>query len=263
MVTPKIEAAEFDSQGYKVQVLRGKGDLEGPNIIYLHPAGQPPAGTTEYILNLAQAGQVFAPNMFDLISALQHRGVKNPSFADIVNEFSDLDLLNKRGRTGLVATSFGASFAWEYTVQKPQEVDWIVAASATGWPLNRSLHRWAYEFIKMMAIHQFNVPKEVKKKDPGGEQFLNQIKKEWKGVWQGLRLAMNADDRQLLPDIQIPVDLLWAEQDTMIPVWSGREMEKVLPNARLEIVSQHHHMWYTYEPEKVTNRAVQRASILK
>lgn len=111
--TPKppqgIEALDIDG----VHVL--KSGKEGPNIIFLHNAGQVPLGMTEHIKNLSEAGQVIAPNIFDLIRSLQLRGNKNPSFADVANEIYRLDLLDKRQQTGLVSTSFGASVAWEYT----------------------------------------------------------------------------------------------------------------------------------------------------
>lgn len=102
---PGIKALEVNG----VQVL--KSGKEGPNIIFLHNAGQVPLGMTEHILNLSEAGQVTAPNIFDLIRALQLRGNKQPSFADIANEISRLDLLDKRERIGLVTSSFGASVA--------------------------------------------------------------------------------------------------------------------------------------------------------
>lgn len=242
-----------------------KAGKEGPNILFLHPAGQPPVGMAEHISQLAEVGQVIAPNMFDLVSSLIRKGNKSPSFADMVNEFTKLDLVNRRERTGIVATSMGGDFAWEYATQNPKELDWITAASPTGWPLNRSLHHWIGEFIKMMGRHTISgfVPGELKRHDPGGALFLKQAMKDFGGTWTGLQMVMKSDAREQMKDVQLPVDLLWGRKDTMVPLWSGKAMQKILPNATLQVVSELHHIWYMYEPGKVTGPAIQRIKAAK
>lgn len=232
---------------------------EGPNIIFLHPAGQPPLGMIEHIGQLGEVGQVFAPNIFDLIAVLQHRGIKNPGFADIVNEFNRLDILDKRQGTGLVAASIGGQFAWEYTAQKPREVDFITAGSPTGWPFKRALSEWIFEFVKEFVWEaSTQVPAELKKKDPGPRLFIKQFLKDSKSVWHGLKLAMNADSRQEMAGIQQPVDLLWGRKDNYVPLWTGEKMAKLMVNGRLQVVSEYNHIWVNVEPDKLTDPAIQR-----
>lgn len=232
---------------------------EGSNIILLHPAGQPPLGMKEHVQQLAEVGRVVAPNIFDLIAVLQRRGIQNPSFADIVNEFMGLDILDKRKRTGLVAASIGGQFAWEYTAQKPQEVEFITAGSPTGWPFKRSLSEWIVEFVKEFVWEaSTQVPAELKKKDPGAGLFIRQFLKDPASVWHGLKLAMNADSRQEMAGIQQPVDLLWGRKDNYIPFWAGQKMAGLMVNSRLQVVSEHNHMWVNLEPQKLTGPAIQR-----
>lgn len=241
-----------------------KAGKEGLNILFLHPAGQPPLGMKESIQLLTEAGQVFAPNIFDLIASLQRRGNKNPSFADVVNEFTRLDLLNKGERTGLVAASFGGSFAWEYAVQHPDEVDWIIAGSPTGIPLHRALYRWIAEFIKEFVIEKYtHIPGNLRKNDAGSGLFNKQLFKSPSSVLQGLSLAMTDNAREKFPDIKQPTELLWGEKDNYIPRRIGLIMADLLPNASFRIASPYNHLWLAVEPEKLTNPAIQRARSMR
>lgn len=232
---------------------------EGPNILFLHPAGQLPLGMKEHLQQLAEVGQVYAPNIYDLIASSMSRGNKRPTFSDVVNEFTKLNLVNTKGRLGIVAASIGGSFAWEYVTQNPKEVDWIVAGSPTGWPLRRGLLGWIGIFAQEMILeaHKQGSPKQ-RQKDPGTKLFLGQLKKHPPSVIHGLRLAMNADAREQMPNIQLPVDLLWGRKDKFIPIWSGQKMTALMPNARLEIVSEYNHLWYGLQPEKLTGPALER-----
>lgn len=224
---------------------------EGPNVIFLHPAGQPPLGMREHIEQLALGGRVFAPNIFDLIAVLQRRGIKNPSFADIVNEFRGLYILDKRQGTGLVAASFGGSFAWRYAAENPKEVDWVIAGSPTGWPLRRSLGGWMIEFIKMM--NNFSqAPAELKKRDAEPGLFIKQTINNPRAVFWGLIMAAKANDREILGSVAAPVELLWGRQDSYIPVESGDRMQMALRRASFNIVSEYGHLWFNLEPEKLT-----------
>lgn len=250
--------------GVEVASIKGieivKAGQEGPNIIFIHPAGQPPLGMEEPIRMLAEAGIVFAPNIFDLIASLQRRGNKNPGFADVVNEFTRLDLLNKREKTGIVGASIGGSFAWEYTVQKPQEVEFITVGSPTGWPFKRSLMGWMAEFMKEFIWEAYTqIPGELRKKDAGPGLFIKQARKDLGSVLHGLKLAMTADDREQMADIKQPVDLLWGARDNYVPVWTGHKMAQLMVNSRLAVVSEYNHLWVNLEPAKLVNPAIQRA----
>ncbi len=250
---PGVEVAKING----IQVLKS-GD-KGPNIIFLHNAGQVPLGMTEHIRNLAEAGQVVAPNIFDLIRSLQLRGNENPSFADIANEISRLDILDKKEKTGLVSSSFGGSVAWEYTLQHPQEVEWNVAGSPTGWPLKRSLVEWMVAFVREFILPpRVPIPEDLRKRDPGSGLMVKRFREDPESVVQGLKITMAADQREQMKNITQPVDLLWGRTDNYIPVWTGEKMLELMPNSRLLIVSEYNHLWIAVEPEKLTTPATDR-----
>ncbi|MBI2334496.1 alpha/beta hydrolase [Candidatus Daviesbacteria bacterium] len=234
---------------------------EGPNIIFLHNAGQVPEGMTEHIGNLAEAGQVqvVAPNIFDIIRSLQLKGNANPSFADIAYEIFHLDILNKKEKTGIVSSSFGGSVAWEYTLQHPQEVEWNVAGSPTGWPLKRSLVEWMGAFVREFLLPpRVPIPEDLRKRDPGSGLMVKRSIADLRSVLHGLKITMAVDQREQMQDINQPVDLLWGRDDRYIPSWTGEKMLGLFPNARLTIVSEYNHLWMAVEPEKLTGPAIQR-----
>lgn len=228
---------------------------EGPNIIFLHPAGQPPLGMKEHIEQLAPYGRVVAPNLFDLVASCIRRGIKKPTFDDLGHEFSRLEVTSQDARTGLVAASFGGSFAWRYAAENPQAVDWVVAGSPTGWPLGRSRRGWIIEFIKMM--HNFTqAPAELRKRDAGSKLFIRQAVRNPRAVFQGLVMAAKANDREVLGAVGAPVELLWGRKDTFIPVEAGRKMKLLLHHASFKEVSEYGHLWFCLEPEKLTAPAI-------
>lgn len=251
MNNAKIEQAEI--QGVQV----AKAGTEGPVIVYLHHAGQPPLGNANHILPLSQEGQVFAPNMYDLLAKSRRKGVKNPSFADMAYEFNNLDLLPQRARRHLVAVSWGGSFAWQDAADHNQQIASITAASPTGWPIKRPLLGWVGMLVIDTLQKVFMVPKGLKKGDAGLDLFKKQITRSGLGtVWYGLTIIRQADASDLLPQIEAPVELLWSKGDHYVPVSGGENMIRALPNARLNVVSKLNHGWFFFEPAKFINSAI-------
>lgn len=242
------------SQVNGIQVIKAGG--EGPNILFLHDAGQPVAGMIRHIRQLAEAGQVVAPNYFDATGKTIREG-KKPSYEDLVYELDRMSLMDKSKPTGIVGVSMGAALGWEYAAQNLQEVAWIVAGSPLGWPLHRSLFGWLKEFA--ILTHKINqIPAEQKKLDPGITELFKQFKKDPRGVLGGLKLATTTDSRAQMASISAPVDLLWGKNDNYTPYWMGENMRNIMLNARLAVVSEYPHYWYQFEPQKLTIPAIQR-----
>ena len=241
-----------------IQIVKAGG--EGPNILFLHDSGQPPAGMKRQILQLAEVGKVVAPNLFDIAGTLARKHI-HPTYEDMVWEFNQLELLSSRDKTGIVAVSLGAGFGWEYAAQKPQEVEWITTGSALGYPLHRSLLGWLAEFTRV-SVQTARIPKEIRSRDEGIRLIKQQFKKDPRGVLETFRLAMHTDSTEQLKSLQSPVELLWGRNDHYTPIWSAQKMKGLLPNARLEEVSDYYHYWYQFEPEKLTGPAIERARSL-
>jgi pimeloyl-ACP methyl ester carboxylesterase len=61
---------------------------------------------------------------------------------------------------------------------------------------------------------------------------------------------VNEDLRSLLPQLRIPVLLIWGEQDTEIPVEDGRIMERLIPDAGLVVFEGAGHYAYLEQPDR-------------
>ena len=56
--------------------------------------------------------------------------------------------------------------------------------------------------------------------------------------------VINLDLRDRYPLIRQPVLLLWGDADTETPLWMGREMEKLIPDAGLAVLEGGTHFAY-------------------
>jgi len=52
----------------------------------------------------------------------------------------------------------------------------------------------------------------------------------------------------LLPELRIPVLLIWGDQDTEVPVEDGRTMERLIPDAGLVVFEGAGHYAYLEQP---------------
>jgi pimeloyl-ACP methyl ester carboxylesterase len=69
------------------------------------------------------------------------------------------------------------------------------------------------------------------------------------GVMRGtLVRIVNEDLRSLLPDIRIPVLLIWGDQDTETPIADGRLMERLIPDSGLVVFEGAGHYAYLEQP---------------
>ena len=208
---------------------------------------------------MGEEGEVWAPSLFDLIASCQHRGIKSPTIGDMVNEFSSLELMNRNKKTGLVTDSWGADFGWEYAARNRREVEWMVAASPTGWPLGRSLTDWIPEFIRMM-YDASRTPQEIQKNDAGTDPLMQQFRKDKASVLHGiLNLAANSDSRDVFPRVETSVVMLRGVKDRYIPLYSTQRIAASLSHAGVAIVSPHGHLWPGFDREQLIRPVVQLA----
>lgn len=136
-----------------------------------------------------------------------------------------------------------------------------MAGSPTGWPLKRSLVEWMAAFVREFILPANpSIPKHLKNRDPGSGMMQKRAIEHLESVWHGLKLTMEADQRETMRTIKSPVDLLWGRADRYVPPWTNEMVADVFPtNGRLTIVSEYNHLWLAVEPEKLTTPAVERA----
>ena len=60
--------------------------------------------------------------------------------------------------------------------------------------------------------------------------------------------VVNADLREEMPLIRIPVLLIWGENDTDTPLTDGRQMEQLMPEAGLAVIAGAGHYSFLDNP---------------
>lgn len=71
------------------------------------------------------------------------------------------------------------------------------------------------------------------------------------GVMRGTFVkVVNQDLTNLLPLIKCETLLVWGDKDDATPLWMGKKMEKLIPNAGLAIFNGQGHFAYFYQPQR-------------
>lgn len=71
------------------------------------------------------------------------------------------------------------------------------------------------------------------------------------GTMRGTLVRLvNEDVRGLLPELRIPVLLIWGDQDTETPIDDGRLMEQLIPDAELVVFEGAGHYAYLEQPDR-------------
>jgi pimeloyl-ACP methyl ester carboxylesterase len=67
----------------------------------------------------------------------------------------------------------------------------------------------------------------------------------------------------LLQEVRTPALLVWGEYDRIVPLDCGRQYERALPNARLEVVEGAGHMVEIEQPERLTRLIAEHAAFAR
>ena len=137
----------------------------------------------------------------------------------------------------LIGNSLGGHIALLYALKYQSEIKSLVLTGSSGL-FESSLgdnypRRSDYDYVKQKAEYTFYDPKTASKElvDNIFEMVNNRSK-----VLRILSFAKSAIRNNLkldLPQILIPVCLIWGKQDHITPYFVGEDFERLLPNAKL------------------------------
>lgn len=232
-----------DVRGKNIQVLKGG---EGETLLYLHSAG----GETfplPFHEGLAQHFSLIAP---------AHPGFDQSTGIDKINDIEDMvfyyiEFLDKMNldKVSIVGTSLGGWLAMELAVRWPERFKKLVLVDAAGIWLTK------HPMAELFGLE----PKELRELcfyDPNSDIAHALVQDEpteeilfliLKGLETTARLAWNPYlhnpklyDR--LYRINSPTLIIWGEHDKLIPLAYGQELNKVIPNSKLEVLKECGHM---------------------
>jgi len=143
----------------------------------------------------------------------------------------------------LIAHSFGARLAILYAAQYP--VKRLILTVAAGLNPRRGPDYYAKIFAYKAAKQVFKLKMLEPYKDKLSKTFGSADYKNADGVKrQSFVKIVNSDLKRYLKHIPVPTLLVWGDKDDATPLWMGKTMEKLIPDAGLVVFENDGHYAY-------------------
>ncbi|TFZ02560.1 alpha/beta hydrolase [Ramlibacter henchirensis] len=241
MTAPALSHSFVTVDGCRTSLWRGG---EGPPLLFLHGAQGVPA-PLPFMNELAKRFEVLAP---------EHPGfglTDVPPWLDNIHDvaYFYLDFLRALDLRGVyvVGQALGGWIAAEVAVRDTSRIARLALAGATGLhvPHAPTLDVFSVDDTQM-ADYLFHDPKlAAAARQRAAEAHASPIAKKNRQSLERLARATAFTDPHLhkwLHRIDVPVLLLWGEQDRPVPVAQGRVWESLIPGARLQLLRECGHL---------------------
>ena len=180
-----------------------------------------------------------------------------------------LDAMNIES-TAIAGNSLGGLAAWRYAANNPDRVNALILISPGAYPLNGVSDEPA-EIPPAMKAYLMTAPEagvrasaelvyadDEKVSDERVEVMRDMIRREGNGgaLIKSLEEFTLPDPSAALARIETPTLILWGEDDILISLEQGRDLETAIPNARLVTYPGVGHAAQEEEPEKTVIDAI-------
>jgi len=169
---------------------------------------------------------------------------------DYIDEFIAYMQLKK---VHLIGNSLGGHIAQMYLLRRPEDVATMTLTGSSGL-FENSLgdtypRKSDYEYVRKKTEATFYNP-AMATKELADEVFeiVNNRSKALRIVLMA-KSALRHNLRELVPQMNLPVCLIWGKNDTITPSFVGEEFKKLLPNAELHIIDECGHAPMMEKPQ--------------
>ncbi len=152
----------------------------------------------------------------------------------------------------LIGHSFGCRVAIRYAVDYPVHKMCLTGAAGIrpkarpSQKLRTMVYKTGKRYLQL--THQEERLKELQNRS-GSEDYRNA-----RGVMrESFVRIVNDDVSPILKDVRCPVLLVWGENDSAVPLWMGKQMEKEMPDAGLAVFEGEDHFAYWHQPVRFNN----------
>lgn len=259
VATSNVTELRHQVAGFEVQTRRlGRG----PQLLILHGAGGtgdlfPGGEPARFIAELAQHYEVNVP---------EHPGYgiqERPEWLDNIHDLAYfyLDYLKAAGlqQVHLIGQSLGGWIALEMAVRDTTALRSLTLIGAAGIHVKGiakgDIFLWSRdEFAQRMFRNPEARASFLGRTIPPEQQkaFLRNRETTALLAWQPRLYDPHL--RKWLHRIDVPTQVVWAEDDEVLPSAYGEELARLIPNARLSVIPDSGHLLYLDRPEALAAR---------
>lgn len=236
----QLSKEPYVARGCTLSVLRGG---KGPRLLYLHglePSGQP----HPFLEKLADHFEVFAP---------EHPGFGESADADWLETIHDLayfylDLIESFGAPCHVAgSSIGGWIALEMAVRNPSLIKSLSLCAPAGIYADGLKRGDIFLWPTEQRIANFYFDQTLAEKYLAGLDPIGDFDKHYKSALTLARIAweprlFDPALKKWLHRVTCPTQIIWGENDKVLPAGYAAEFAKHIPSARVEMIAQCGHL---------------------
>ncbi len=198
----------------------------------------------------------FAPKYRILVPKfpLYELEVADTTVEGMVKYIEDFIAFKNLSRIHLVGNSLGGHVAQLYVLQHPEKVKTLLLTGSSGL-FENSLgdaypRKGDYEYVRKKAAATFYNPAFATK------ELVDEVYAVVNDRARALRMVVLAKSalrhnlRERVPELTLPVCLIWGKEDSVTPAFVGEAFHKLLKNAELHLIEQCGHAPMMEHPER-------------
>lgn len=194
---------------------------------------------------LAEHYHIIAPTLPGFGKSTSSKYCQNyQDYADRIIVF--LDSLNFK-KVHIIGHSMGGAIAIMIAASKPSLVTSLIVVDSTGIPLGTLPEILGRRSIELTI--EFLTTK-IERVSRMAQSFFNNCLLNTGNVIQSAGICLEEDIRSLLPQIQSPCLIVWAQNDRFTPLKMGQEFSQSIKASRLIVVEDEYHELSMFRPEK-------------
>ncbi|MFA5030055.1 MAG: alpha/beta hydrolase [Patescibacteria group bacterium] len=217
----------------------------GVPVIFLHGWSVSAFTCLRILRVLSQRYRVIIPTIPG--STPSFKWEKNPSpedFQEVLSEW--MDKVNVK-KPIVVGHSLGGVMAVLLTSAREKEVQKLILIDTVGVSENRHSKEWISAWLRkrVQTYKRYGVVNVARYID---QAFIKNVMFRTKDFWYLSKFARQVDVREKIKSFQIPVIIVWGEDDIFTPVSIAHGIKKVAPRVTIHTVPGNHD-WPVFEPE--------------
>lgn len=143
--------------------------------------------------------------------------------------------------TVVMGHSMGGAIAIHLAASAPQVVNKLIIVDSAGLPFQSSLPRMALRTVRSALQSGGKYPRQL---------IRDMLQPRLRLLWSSAQEVVHSDFREEVALIQQPTLIIWGEQDPLIPLSFGQQLQQALPHAQFALLHHSGHRPMMNEPQR-------------